>query len=271
MLAALLVLLAALPAAAAEPPTLTLASTTRTQQSGFFDYLLPRYRQLTGVQVNVVTSTTGQAVRLAGEGTIDLLLLHDDEAEHAVIAAGLAIERRAVMHGDFILVGPTDDPAGIAGGSDPVAAVRKLANMRLPFLSRGDGSAADRAERRLWQAAGLDPRQSGGGWYEQNPDQELLFDIAAKRGAYLLVDRIGWLAFPRSPALRILLTGDAALTDRYAVLLVNPARFPLVKATRARRFIAWLSSSAGRHAIDGFRIGGQQIFVPEGRAVHPLR
>jgi tungstate transport system substrate-binding protein len=254
------VLLAAGPAGA-EKPFLTLASTTSTQDSGLFADLLPRFEAAAGIAVRVVAVGTGQALELGKRGDADAVLVHDRAAEDAFLAAGFAESRRDVMWNDFLIVGPGADPAGVRGMADASAALAKIAAAGAPFASRADDSGTHKAELRLWKAAGVDPRGASGGWYrETGSGMGATLNTAAELGAYLLADRATWVAFRNKRELTALVEGDPRLRNPYGILVVNPAKHPHTKVDLARRFAEWLTSDAGRAAIDGFRVDGVQLF-----------
>jgi tungstate transport system substrate-binding protein len=260
-LALALALFAAIGAgAAAAAERIVLASTTSTQNSGLFDWILPIFTAATGIEVSVVAVGTGQALRLARRGDADVVLVHDRAAELDLVAEGSVIERRDLMYNDFVLVGPGDDPAR-AGGKDATAALTQIARAAVRFVSRGDDSGTHAAERGLWREAGIDPHAGSGRWYlESGSGMGATLNTAAAMNAYTLTDRATWAAFGNKRALKILVENDRRLFNPYGVMLVNPARFPHVKADPGRRFVAWLTGPEGRVAITGFKIAGQQMF-----------
>ena len=259
-----LLLLFAATAARAEERFITVASTTSTEQSGLFGHLLPLFTAATGIAVRVVALGTGQALDVARRGDADVVFVHDRAAEERFVAEGEGGPRHAVMYNDFVLIGPARDPAGIGGGHDAAAALRAIAAARAPFISRGDRSGTHAAELRLWQLAGVDPTAGRAAWYrEVGQGMGPALNIAAAQGAYILADRGTWLAFRNRQDLRILVQGDERLFNQYGVMLVNPARHPQVKAAEGQRFVDWLISPAGQHAIAGYRIGGEQLFFPD--------
>ena len=266
LLAALLGLSAAAPAArAADAPYITVASTTSTEQSGLFPHLLPAFTKATGIEVRVVAVGTGQALAIGQRGDADVLFVHDRPAELRFVGDGWGVERQEVMYNDFIIVGPKSDPAGIAGGKDTVAAFRRVAEARAPFITRGDDSGTNAAEKRFWRDAGVDPKaaSSATGWYKDiGGGMGPALNAAAAMDAYTLSDRGTWLNFANRRDLAILVEGDARLFNQYGVMLVNPARHPTVKADLGRRFIAWLVSPAGQDTIASYKINGEQLFFP---------
>lgn len=258
--------------AADEKPFLTLASTTSTNDSGLFASILPRFEADTGIAVRVVAVGTGQALEIGRRGDADALLVHDRASEDRFLADGLASLRRDVMYNDFVIVGPSVDPAGIRGGTKAPAALATIAAQRAAFVSRGDDSGTHKAEARLWSAAGIEPEGASGGWYrETGSGMGATLNVAAELPAYTLSDRATWLAFRNRRELTILVEGDASLRNAYGVLVVNPARHPHVKAELAMRFADWLTGAEGRAAIEAFRIDGQRLFFVWPRTEAPIR
>ena len=251
----------------ANEPFITLASTTSTRDSGLLAELLPHFTTETGVEVRVIAVGSGQAFRLGENGDADVLLVHDRPAELRFVEAGYASERRDVMYNDFVLVGPGDDPAGVAGADSAALAFGRVAAARAPFASRGDDSGTHRAELRLWSAAGVDPEQGSGGWYrETGSGMGATLNTAAGMGAYALVDRATWLAFKNRGALLIAFEGDPRLANPYSVLPVSPERHPHVKAAEAQRFADWLTGPYGQGLIAAFRRQGTALFFPNALA-----
>ncbi len=242
---------------------LTLASTTSTRDSGFFDSVLPRFEAKTGIQVRVVAVGTGRALRLAERGDVDAVLVHDRPSELAFVAEGHGIARREVMYNDFLVIGPSADPARVRGIRDAAAAFARIAESRAIFTSRGDDSGTHKAELRLWEAAGVDARADSGAWYrETGTGMGATLNTASELGAYLLVDRGTWVSFKNRGDLQILVEGDPRLRNVYSAILVNPARHPHVKSKDASALVEWLVSDEGRAAIAAFRLGGMQLFHP---------
>jgi tungstate transport system substrate-binding protein len=252
--------------AGAEQPFITLASTTSTEQSGLFAHLLPAFTAKTGIAVHVVAVGTGQALKIGERGDADVLLVHDKPSELKFVAAGWGVDRHDVMYNDFVVVGPERDPAKVGGGTDAVAAFRKIAAAKAPFVSRGDDSGTDKEEKRLWQEAGIDIKEAGDGWYrEAGQGMGPTLNMAAALDAYTLSDRGTWLSFNNRRDLALLVAGDQRLFNQYGVMLVNPARHPTVKAALGKTFIQWLVSPAGQQTIAAYRIGGEQLFFPDAR------
>jgi tungstate transport system substrate-binding protein len=206
-------------------------------------------------------------LQLGRRGDADVEFVHDKPAELDFVAQGWGIERREVMYNDFVLIGPHDDPAHIAGDQDIVAAFRKIAAANAPFVSRGDDSGTDKAEKRLWPVAGIDVKPVSGTWYrETGAGMGPTLNTAAAMSAYVLADRGTWLSFKNRQALGILVAGDKRLFNQYGVMLVNPARHPSVKRDLGMAFILWLTSPEGQGTIAGYRVGGEQLFFPNYRA-----
>jgi tungstate transport system substrate-binding protein len=242
---------------------ITLASTTSTENSGLFAHILPRFKAQTGISVRVVAVGTGAALRLGQRGDADALLVHARNAEMKFVAAGHGVERRDVMFNDFVLIGPLSDPAGLRGGHDIAAALRKIASTRTLFMSRGDDSGTHKAERRHWKSAGIDPTPDSGKWYlETGAGMGATLNVAAAKLGYTLTDRATWLAFGNRAGLTIVVEGDPKLRNPYGVIMVNPAKHLHVKRKLAMKFIDWITSPKGRETIASFRLQGKQVFFP---------
>ena len=244
---------------------ITLASTTSTEQSGLFRHLIPIFRQDTGIDVRVVAVGTGQALAIGARGDADALLVHDRAGEDRFVADGHGIDRRDVMHNDFVIAGPASDPAGIKGVKDASEAFRRIAAAKAPFASRGDDSGTHRMELRLWKAAGVDPR-SDPNYRELGSGMGPTLNTAAGLDAYVLTDRATWASFQNRQNLVLLVAGDPALFNPYGSILVNPAKGPHIKAAEARIWHEWLTSGRGRAAIAGFKVQGEQLFFPSAAA-----
>ena len=245
---------------AAHAQSITMASTTSTEQSGLFGYLLPEFKKASGLDVKVVALGTGQALDTARRGDADVLFVHDQVAEEKFVADGGGVKRYPVRYNDFILVGPQNDPAGVKG-KDIVGALKKLAAGNGDFVSRGDKSGTHAAELRYWKLAGADAAK-GSGYKECGCGMGPALNIAASSGAYALADRGTWLNFKNRADLAVLVEGDTRLFNQYGVMVVNPARHPHVKAQDAQKFVDWVVSPAGQTAIANYKIGGEQLFFP---------
>lgn len=262
-LCALLLSVLSLPVQAAER-FITVASTTSTEQSGLFGYLLPKFTGKTGIEVRVVAVGTGQAIKIAQQGDADVLFVHHQPSEEKFVAEGYGVQRFPVMYNDFIVVGPDTDPAGIRGGHDVVTAFKAIAGKQAPFASRGDDSGTHKAELALWEAAGIDVKAASGSWYrETGSGMGPTLNTAAGLPAYALTDRGTWLSFRNRGPLKIVVEGDKRLFNQYGILLVSPAKFPHVRQADAQAFIDWVISPEGQQAIAGYRINGEQLFFPD--------
>ena len=268
LLSAAIIAASLTPAAGAAERFITVASTTSTQNSGLFDYILPLFEKKTGIQVRVVAVGTGQAIRLARNGDADVLFVHHRPSEEKFVAEGFGVRRFGVMYNDFVVVGPDDDPARIAGMTDAAAALKKIAGARAPFVSRGDDSGTHKNELGLWRAAGVDVVRASGSWYrETGSGMGATLNTASAMQGYALADRGTWLSFRNRAGMKVLVEGDERLFNPYGVILVNPRKFPHVKADLGRAFIAWLISPEGQAAIGAFRINGEVLFKPNAMAV----
>jgi tungstate transport system substrate-binding protein len=249
-------------AAQATGPSILVASTTSTEQSGLFGHLLPRFKQATGIDVRVVAVGTGQALDIGRRGDADVVFVHDKAAEEKFVAGGFATARQDVMYNDFVLVGPKTDPAGVRG-NDIAAALKKLGDAGAAFVSRGDKSGTHAAELRLWKDAGVDlATAKPTGYRECGCGMGPALNIASSSNAYLLTDRGTWISFKNRGELDIVVERDAKLFNQYGVMVVNPAKHPQVKAEPAQRFADWIVSAAGQQAIAEYQIDGQQLFFP---------
>jgi tungstate transport system substrate-binding protein len=247
-------------AASAADRAITLASTTSTDQSGLFEYLLPIFTRESGVAVHVVAVGTGQALQIGQHGDADALLVHDRAGEEKFVAEGYGVDRRDVMYNDFVVIGPDRDPAGIKGAPDVLAALARIARTRAPFASRGDDSGTNRMELRLWKEAAIDIKQ-GAGWYKElGSGMGETLNTSAGMGAYTLSDRATWANFRNRQNLRILFDGDKRLINPYSSILVNPGRFPAVKTADAALWHDWLTGPRGQAAIRAYKINGEQVF-----------
>jgi tungstate transport system substrate-binding protein len=251
---------AAAPQPASAQEFITVASTTSTEQSGLFGHILPIFQEETGIEVRVIAQGTGQALETGRRGDADVVFVHAKAAEEAFVAEGHGVERFAVMYNDFVIVGPGDDPAGIAGGSDAVAALAAIAKAEATFASRGDDSGTHQAERALWREAGIEP---SGAWYrEVGSGMGPTLNTAAEMPAYTLADRGTWISFENRRGPEILVEGDGRLFNQYGVILVSPERHPHVKAEAGQAFVDWLVSEEGQQAIASYQLDGQQLFFP---------
>lgn len=249
--------------APAKAEFIILQSTTSTQNSGLLDAILPIFQARTGVEVRVVAVGTGQAIRNATNGDGDVLLVHSKPAELAFIAGGWGVERFDLMFNDFVIVGPHDDPAGVAGQPDVVKALIEISGSGSVFLSRGDDSGTHRTEMRLWGETSVDVAAQSGSWYrETGAGMGTTLNIAVEMGAYALTDRGTWISFGNKRDHLVLVEGDSRLFNQYGVMLVNPERHPAVKAAAGQALIDWLTSAEGQAEIASYKLGGKQLFYP---------
>ena len=240
--------------------SITLASTTSTEQSGLFGHLLPAFKKASGIDVKAVAVGSGQAIDMARRGDADVLFVHDQAAEEKFVAEGGSLKRQPVMYNDFVLVGPQSDPASVRG-KDIVQALKKLSAAGAPFISRGDKSGTHAAELRYWALAGV-ADQKGGGYRECGCGMGPALNIGSSTGAYVLTDHGTWISFKNRGDLAVLVEGDTRLYNQYGVMVVNPAKHPHLKAAEAQQFVDWITSPAGQTSIAGYRIGGEQLFFP---------
>jgi tungstate transport system substrate-binding protein len=246
-----------------------VASTTSTEQSGLFGYLLPIYEEQTGVKVRVVALGTGQALDVGRRGDADVVFVHARAAEEKFLAEGQGVKRFPVMYNDFILIGPKGDPAKIGGGKDILEALKKVQAAQAPFVSRGDRSGTHMAELDLWRVSGIDLDKVKGPWYrDTGQGMGPALNTAASMGAYILADRGTWLAFKNRGELAILVEGDKRLFNQYGVILVNPEKHANVKKELGQQFIDWLVSPAGQKTIADYKINGEQLFYPNASDVN---
>jgi len=247
----------------AEERFIILQSTTSTQNAGLFDAILPRFQARTGIEVRVVAVGTGQALKNARNGDGDVLLVHARPEEEAFVTAGWGVKRYNVMYNDFVIVGPADDPAGIAGLRQAGTALRRISQAQTAFVSRGDESGTHKKERALWKVAAVDPLEASGTWYrEAGAGMGATLNTAVGMRAYTLTDRSTWLSFRNRADYTILVEGDPQLFNQYGVILVNPAKHPHVKAGLGQQFIDWLVGPEGQSLIAGYTIAGQPLFFP---------
>ncbi len=250
--------------AAAEDPSIVVASTTSTQDSGLFDYLLPIVKRATGITVKVIAQGTGQALDTARRGDADVVFVHARSAELKFVADGDGVRRYPVMYNDFVLIGPAGDPAGIAGMQDIGTALQTIKEKAATFVSRGDRSGTHLAELALWNDAGIDIEHARGAWYKSiGQGMGAALNFASASSAYVLADRGTWIHFQNKGPLRILVQGDERLFNQYGVILVNPKKHPNVRQQLGQRFIDFLISPRGQDAIARYTIGEQQLFFPD--------
>lgn len=263
---ALLLLCLALPGSAVaqtQTQTILLQSTTSTQNSGLYEYLLPIFEKRTGIKVNVVAVGTGQAIKNAQNCDGDVLFVHAKPDEEKFVEAGYGVKRHDVMYNDFIIVGPASDPAKITGGRDATAAMKKIAEAAAPFASRGDESGTHKAELALWKDASVEVKRASGKWYrETGSGMGATLNTAVGMNAYALTDRATWASFKNKGDFKIAVEGDKSLFNQYGVTLVNPEKCPTVKADAGQIFVDWVRGPEGQKAVAGFKVDGEQVFFP---------
>ena len=249
--------------AATQERSITVASTTSTQDSGLFDHILPMFEKKAGINVRVVAQGTGQALDTGRRGDVDVVFVHSRDAEEAFVAAGYGVERHEVMYNDFVIIGPSDDPAGIRGMTNAVEALAKIAEAEATFVSRGDDSGTHKAEQKLWKVAGVEP---SGEWYRDvGSGMGATLNIASQIPGYTLADRGTWISFDNKGLLKVAVEGDQSLFNQYGVILVNPEKHPHVKAEEGQAFVDWLISDEGQAAIASYKRDGQQLFFPNAK------
>ena len=257
----LVCILTMLAGAGAKAETMRLAVTTSFNNSGLADLLLPAIEHDTGIEVRLLSVGTGQALRLGRAGDVDAILVHSRAAEEAFVSAGYATHRREIMYNDFVLLGPVNDPAGIASAANATQALARIAGSETPFVSRGDDSGTHDREQALWRLAGMDAVQFGA-WYRSiGAGMGAALNAGSAMGAYLLSDRASWLNFKRKEGLTLLFAGDPVLFNQYSYLPVNPQKHPHVKHRAARQLEDWLVAPRARALINDYRLGGERLFT----------
>jgi tungstate transport system substrate-binding protein len=245
----------------AQEKSIVVASTTSAQDSGLFEYLLPIFKQKTGITVKVLVQGTGQALDTARRGDADVVFVHAKSAEEKFLAEGEGVKSFPVMYNDFVLIGPKDDPAGIKGMKDVAKAFQIIKEKQACFVSRGDHSGTHVAELNFWNAADVDVEKDRGPWYKSiGQRMGATLNFANANNCYVLSDRGTWIAFKNGSDLQILVEGDKRMFNQYDVMLVNPAKHPDVKKELGQQFIDWLISADGQKTIANYKIEGQQLF-----------
>jgi len=248
----------------AQDKSIVVSSTTSTQDSGLFGYILPLFKEKTGIDVKVIAQGTGQALDTGRRGDSDVVFVHAKSAEEKFLAEGEGVKRYPVMYNDFVLIGPKSDPAGIKGMKDIAKALQTIKDKQADFISRGDRSGTHIAELALWNKdAGIDIEKEKGPWYKSiGQGMGAALNTAGASNGYVLSDRGTWLSFKNKGDLQILVEGDKRLFNQYGVTLVNPAKHPNVKKELGQAFIDWLISPEGQKAIASYKINGEQLFYP---------
>jgi len=257
-------------AVAIAPPSfaqksIIVSSTTSTEQSGLFGFLLPIYKSKSGVEVKVIAVGTGQALDIGRRGDADVVFVHDRTAEMKFLEEGNSLRRYDVMYNDFVLIGPKSDPAKVAGGKDIKIALQKIANSKATFVSRGDKSGTHAAELRYWKTAGFEPNKDMSWYKDTGSGMGQALNSASAMNGYILADRGTWLSFKNRGDLDILVEGDPQLFNQYGVMLVNPVKFPHIKAKEGQDFIDWITSKDGQEVISLYKIDGKQLFFPNAK------
>ena len=247
----------------AQDKSIVVASTTSTQDSGLFEYLLPIYKQKTGVTVKVISQGTGQALDTGRRGDADVVWVHAKSAEEKFLAEGQGVKRFPVMYNDFVLIGPKSDPAGIKGMKDVGQAFKTIMTKQASFISRGDRSGTHVAELALWKASGIDIEKDKGPWYKSiGQGMGAALNTAGASNGYVLSDRGTWIHFKNKGDLQILVEGDKRMFNQYGIMLVNPAKHPNVKKELGQQFIDWVISPEGQKTIANYKINDEQLFYP---------
>jgi len=255
-------LAAGIAASFAQDRAIVLASTTSTQESGLLDYLLPIFRNKTGIDVKVIARRADEVLDGARKGEADVVLMHARPQEEKFVAEGLGVKRLDVMYNDYLLIGPKSDPAGVKG-KDIATALKAIEARGAPFVTRGDRSGTHAAELALWIVAGIDIAAAKGAWYRDAKEgMAAALEAARKANAYVLSDRGSWIGFRERGDLDIVVEGDKRLLNQYGVMLVNPEKFANVKKELGQTFVDWLTSPEGQMAIAGYKVDGQQLFFP---------
>jgi len=247
----------------AEDKSIVVASTTSTEDSGLFGYLLPKFQEKTGITAKVVAQGTGQALDTARRCDADVVFVHAKAEEEKFVSDGYGVKRFPVMYNDFILVGPKSDPAHVRGMKNIAQALQNIKDANAPFISRGDRSGTHTAELKLWQDAAIDVQKDHADWYKSiGQGMGAALNMAQASGAYVLSDRGTWINFKNKGDLEVLVQGDKRMFNQYGVILVNPQKCPNVKARLGQEFVDWLVSPDGQKAIADYKIDGEKLFHP---------
>ena len=242
---------------------ITLSSTTSTDNSGLLEYLIPKFKNKTGINVRIIAVGTGRALLLGERGDADLVLVHHKPSEEKFISKGFGVERRDVMYNDYVIIGPKNDPANIKNLKKAADAFKLISQNGAPFVSRGDDSGTHKKERELWKLTGVNIDTYSGDWYrEAGAGMGATLNIANAMSAYTMSDRGTWLSFKNRDELTLLFENDPPLFNQYGIILVNPERHDHIKHKEAKLFSDWLTSNEGQQAIADFTLEGQQLFFP---------
>ncbi len=262
-LAVVLVSVTAIGPTAFAQQVIKLSTTTSTDNSGLLKVLLPAFEAATNTKVHVISVGTGKALELAKNGDVDVTLVHARASEDKFVAEGHGVNRRDVMYNDFIIVGPTSDPAGVNGSKDVLGALKKIADSKAKFISRGDNSGTDQMERAYWKKVGSQPQ--GAAYVSAGLGMGEVLTMAAELQAYTLTDRATYGAYRAKTGLVIAVQGDAAMFNPYGIIAVNPAKYKDINYKGAMQLIEWITSDVGQKKIAAFRVDGEQVFFPSAR------
>ena len=242
---------------------ITLQSTTSTQNSGLYDYILPIFSEKYNIDVRVVAVGTGQAIKNAQNCDGDVLIVHSQTSEENFVDSGYGLYRQNLMYNDFIVIGPENDPAEINSSQNAFEVFKKIYNAKSVFSSRGDESGTHKAEINIWNEINLETNKFNGNWYrELGLGMGATLNVAVQMDAYALSDRATWLAFNNKRDHKILFEGDKSLFNQYGIIPVNPKKCPTVKFNLSEKFIYWMLSKEGQNKIASFKINGHQLFFP---------
>ena len=242
---------------------ITLQSTTSTQNSGLYDYILPIFSDKYNIDVRVVAVGTGQAIKNAQNCDGDVLIVHSQTSEENFVESGYGLYRQNLMYNDFIIIGPYNDPAEINSSQNAFEVFKKIYNAKSVFSSRGDESGTHKAEIKIWNEINLETNKFNGNWYrELGLGMGATLNVAVQMDAYTLSDRATWLAFNNKRNHKILFEGDKSLFNQYGIIPVNPRKCPTVKFNLSEKFIYWMLSKEGQNKIASFKINGHQLFFP---------
>ena len=240
-----------------------LQSTTSTQNSGLYDYILPKFTEQNGIDVRVVAVGTGQAIKNAQNCDGDVLIVHSKDSEENFVRSGFGLYRKNLMYNDFVIIGPENDPAKVKSSGNAFEAFKKIFSERAIFASRGDESGTHKAEIKIWNNLNMSTNDFNGGWYrELGLGMGATLNVAVQMDAYVLSDRATWLAFKNKRQHLILFEGDESLFNQYGIIPVNPNKCPSVKTNLSKLFIDWILSMEGQNYISSYKKNGQQLFFP---------
>jgi tungstate transport system substrate-binding protein len=237
-----------------------MSTTTSTDNSGLLPYLLPVFEAKTNSKVNVIAVGTGKALELAKNGDVDVTLVHARSLEDKFMAEGHGVNRRDVMYNDFIIVGPASDPAGVKGSHDVLASMKKIADAKAKFISRGDNSGTDVMEKSYWKAINVKPE--GSNYVSAGLGMGEVLTMAGELQAYTLTDRATFGAYKAKTGLNIMVEGDKKMFNPYGIIAVNPAKYKDINYKGAMQLIDWITSPEGQKLIANYKINGEQVFFP---------